>query len=290
MSLSLTYFNNMAITTTVITGATSGIGEATAFALAKKGHALYLLVRNVPKGEELKQKLIDETGNKNINIINCDLADLASVAAATNQLKEKLFNINILINNAGGMFNDFTLSEDGFEMTFALNHLGHFLLTTSLMPLLEKGHARIINVSSDMHNMGKPDFESLQNPEKYSAMKAYGNSKLFNIYFTKTIADRYGDKGVTAYALHPGVVKTNFNTKLKGFLKVFFSLATPFMITPEKGAETSIYLATAPKLETKSGLYFYKKKVTKTSSAASDVNARNKLWQLSEELTKKFDV
>jgi NAD(P)-dependent dehydrogenase (short-subunit alcohol dehydrogenase family) len=263
----------MAITTTVITGATSGIGEATAFALAKKGHALYLLVRNVPKGEELKQKLIEETGNKNIHIINCDLADLASVAAAVNQLKEKLFNVNILINNAGGMFNDFTLSEDGFEMTFALNHLGHFLLTTNLMPLLEKGHARIINVSSDMHKMGKPNFDSLQNPEKYSAMKAYGNSKLFNIYFTKSIAEKYGDKGVTAYALHPGVVKTNFNAKLKGGLKLLFSLATPF---------------TAPKLETKSGLYFYKKKIIKTSSAATDVNARNKLWQLSEELTTKF--
>ncbi|WP_299358490.1 SDR family oxidoreductase [Mucilaginibacter sp.] len=280
----------MAITTTVITGATSGIGEATAFELAKKGHALYLLVRNVPKGEELKKRIIIETGNKNINIINCDLSDLASVAAAANQLKEKLFNINILINNAGGMFNDFILSKDGFEMTFALNHLGHFLLTTSLMPLLEKGHARIINVSSDMHKMGKPDFDSLQNPEKYSAMKAYGNSKLFNIYFTKSIAEKYGDKGVTAYALHPGIVKTNFNSKLKGFLKVFFSLATPFMIAPEKGAETSIYLATAPKLETKNGLYFYKRKVTKTAPVANYVNARNQLWELSEELTKKFIV
>jgi NAD(P)-dependent dehydrogenase (short-subunit alcohol dehydrogenase family) len=280
----------MAITTTVITGATSGIGEATAFALAKKGHALYLLVRNVLKGEELKQKLFEETGNKNINIINCDLVDLASVAKAANELKEKLFNIHILINNAGGMFNDFTLSKDGFEMTFALNHLGHFLLTTSLMPLLEKGHARIINVSSDMHKMGKPNFDSLQNPEKYSAMKAYGNSKLFNIYFTKSIEEKYGEKGVTAYALHPGAVKTSFNAKLKGFLKLFFSLATPFMITPEKGAETSIYLATAPKLETKNGLYFYKKKVTKTAPVASDVNARNKLWEMSEELTNKFIV
>ncbi len=280
----------MAITTTLITGATSGIGEATAFALAKKDHALYLLVRDVQKGAELKQKLMDETGNKNINVINCDLADLASVAAAAKQLKEKLFNINILINNAGGMFNDFTLSKDGFEMTFALNHLGHFLLTTSLMPLLEKGHARIINVSSDMHKMGKPAFDDLQDPGKYSAMKAYGNTKLFNIYFTKALAEKYGNKGITAYALHPGVVKTNFNSKLKGFLKVFFSLATPFMITPEKGAETSIYLATAQKLESKSGLYFYKKKVTKTASVAGDVSARDQLWQMSEELVKKFDI
>jgi NAD(P)-dependent dehydrogenase (short-subunit alcohol dehydrogenase family) len=280
----------MATTTTVITGATSGIGQATAFALAKKGHALYLLVRDVPKGEALKQKLVQETGNKEIYIIRCDLSDLQSVAAAANELKVKLFNINILINNAGGMFNNFILSKDGFEMSFALNHLGHFLLTTSLMPLLEKGHARVINLSSDVHKVGKPNFDDLRNPGKYSAIKAYGNSKLFNIYFTKSITDKYAGKGVTAYAMHPGVVKTSFNSKLTGFLKFLFSLATPFMISPEKGAETVIYLATAPKLESKSGQYFIKKKVVKPASIANDVNARNQLWELSEQLVTKFAV
>jgi NAD(P)-dependent dehydrogenase (short-subunit alcohol dehydrogenase family) len=280
----------MATITTVITGATSGIGEATAIALAKKDHALYLLVRDTEKGEALKQKIIAETANKSIHILKCDLADLASVAQAADQLNEKLFNINVLINNAGGMFNNFEPSKDGFEMTFALNHLGHFLLTTRLMPLLQKGHARIINVSSDLHKAGKPRFDNLKSADHYSAIKAYGNSKLFNIYFTKSLAERYADKGITAFALHPGVVKTSFNSKLSGFLKFFFSLATPFAISPEKGAKTSIYLATAPKLESKSGLYFVKKKVKATASVADDVDARNQLWQLSEDLTTDYAV
>jgi NAD(P)-dependent dehydrogenase (short-subunit alcohol dehydrogenase family) len=265
----------MATTTTVITGATSGIGQATAIALAKKDHALYLLVRDTEKGETLKKELVAQTGNKNINIVKCDLADLASVAKAADELNSKLFNINVLINNAGGMFSKFETSKDGFEMTFALNHLGHFLLTTRLMPLLQKGQARIINVSSDLHKAGKPRFDNLRSAEDYGAVKAYAASKLYNIYFTRSLAERYADKGVTAYALHPGVVKTEFNSKLNGFLKFFFSLSAPF-------------LATAPKLESKSGLYFVKAKVKSPSSIANDVDARTKLWQTSEELVTPF--
>ncbi|MFD2871370.1 SDR family oxidoreductase [Mucilaginibacter ximonensis] len=280
----------MAITTTVITGATSGIGEATAFALARKDHALYLLVRNVQKSGELKQRISKETGNKNVHIVYCDLTDLTTVAAAADELRSKLFNVQVLINNAGGMFNHFALTKDGFETTFQLNHLGHFLLTKKLMPLLEKGQARIINVSSDLHRRGKPDFESINDPQKYSAMGAYGNSKLFNIYFTKSIAGRYASKGITSYALHPGVVKTNFNSKLTGGLKLMFSLATPFMITAEKGAETSVYLATAPKLEPKSGSYFVRKKPVKPAGIAQDETSRERLWNLSETMVAKFDV
>lgn len=280
----------MATTTTVITGATSGIGEATAIALAKKGHALYLLVRDVAKGEGLKKRLLAQTGNKEIYIIYCDLTDLATVVEAADELTAKLFNINVLINNAGGMFNDFTLTKDGFELTFASNHLGHFLLTKRLMPLLEKGHARIINLSSDLHKSDKPDLDKIKTTDTYSPIKAYGNSKLFNIYFTKSLAERYKDKGITSYALHPGVVKTNFNSKLTGFIKFLFSLATPFMISPEKGAETSVFLATEPKLESKSGQYFYKKKIKKPAAIANDENARNNLWALSEELIKPFEV
>lgn len=278
----------MAITTTVITGATSGIGEATAFALAKKDHALYLLVRNLEKGEELKQRIINETGNKNIHIIYCDLTDLATVAAAADELKSKLFNVQVLINNAGGMFNDFALTKDGFETTFQLNHLGHFLLTRRLMPLLEKGHARIINVSSDMHRGGRPDFDDINDQQKYSPTKAYSNNKLFNIYFSKSLAELYASKGITAYALHPGVVKTSFNSKLTGRLKLMFSLATPFMISPEKGAETSVYLATAPKLQSKSGNYFVKQKQVKPAGIANDEAYREKLWELSEKMVAKF--
>lgn len=278
----------MSIKTTVITGATSGIGEATALALAKKGHALYLLVRNMQKGERLKQRIIAQTKNKNVFVLLCDLSDLSSVGKAADELKAKLFNINVLINNAGGVFDKHELSKDGLEITFATNHLGHFLLTMSLMPLLEKGHARIISISSEAHKMGKPDFDDLQSEKSYSSFKAYGTAKLFNIYFAKSLAERYANKGITAYVLHPGVVSTGFGAGLSGFGKIMLSLARPFMISAEKGAETTIYLATEPKIESKSGQYFKKKKVVKLSAMANDVSARNRLWEISEKLIDKW--
>jgi NAD(P)-dependent dehydrogenase (short-subunit alcohol dehydrogenase family) len=278
----------MPITTTVITGATSGIGEQTALALAKKDHALYLLVRNAQKGEELKQRLVTETGNKHIFIVECDLADLHSVRKAADELKAKLFAINVLINNAGGIFAERELTKDGFEMTFQVNHLGHFLLTTSLMPLLEKGHARIINVSSEAYKMGKPLFDDLQAGQSFSASKAYGMGKLFNIYFAKSLAVKYANKGITAFALHPGIVNTSFGAGMPGFVKALLWLARPFMITAEKGAQTSVFLATAPKLDSKSGQYFIKQKVAKTTSVANHEGARNKLWEISEKLVANY--
>jgi NAD(P)-dependent dehydrogenase (short-subunit alcohol dehydrogenase family) len=277
----------MPIKTTVITGATSGIGEETALALAKKDHALYLLVRNTQKGERLKQRIITETNNKQVFVIRCDLSDLYSVQSAADELKAKLFSINVLINNAGGIFAEREVSKDGFEMTFAVNHLGHFLLTISLMPLLEKGHARIINVSSNGHKMGKPLFDDLQATQSYSSFKAYGMAKLFNIYFTKSLAEKYADKGIAAYALHPGLVKTEFGAGLSGVWKLLLWLARPFMITAKKGAETTVYLADEPKPVAKSGQYLAKKKVAKTSPIANDIEARNKLWAISEKLVSK---
>jgi NAD(P)-dependent dehydrogenase (short-subunit alcohol dehydrogenase family) len=275
----------MSIKTTVITGPTSGIGKVTAQELAKKDHALYLLVRNTEKGEELRKELTAQTGNQAIHVIRCNLADLQSVREAADELKAKLFNINVLINNAGGAFHERTLSKDGFELTFAVNHLGHFLLTESLMPLLQKGHARIINVASEAHRSAKPNFDDLQMEKSYTGLKAYGIAKLFNIYFTKSLAEKYRQTGITAYALHPGVVLTNIWDGATGFLKVIIWLMKPFMISPEKGAETTIYLATQPKLEQKSGLYFKKCKVAKTAPNADNAAARNRLWEISEKLT-----
>jgi NAD(P)-dependent dehydrogenase (short-subunit alcohol dehydrogenase family) len=278
----------MPVITTAITGATSGIGGETALALAKKDHALYLLVRNTEKGEQLKQKLIAETGNKHIFIVRCDLADLQSVQDAANELKAKLFSINVLINNAGGIFAHRELTTDGFETTFAVNHLGHFLLTTSLMPLLERGHARIINVSSEAYKTGKPLFDDLQAAKAYSSIKAYSMVKLFNIYFAKSLAEKYAASGITAYALHPGIVNTSFGADMPGFVRVLLWLARPFMITAEKGAQTSVYLATEPKMDKKSGQYFIKKKVVAPALIANDIQARNQLWDISKKLVEPF--
>ena len=278
----------MSIKTTVITGATSGIGKETALGLAKKDHALYLLVRNTIKGDQLKQEIISQTGNKNIHVIKCDLADLQSVREAAEELKAKLFAVNVLINNAGGIFDKRALSKDGFEMTFATNHLGHFLLTNNIMPLLEKGHARIINVSSEAHKMGKADFDDLQWEQRsYSAWKAYGMAKLFNIYFTRSLAEKFADKGVSSFALHPGIVKSAFWGGVGGFLsKVMELLATPFMISAEEGAKTSIFLATEPGMEAKSSQYFIKCKIAKSTVLAWSEANRNMLWDISKKLVK----
>ena len=272
--------------TTAITGTTSGIGKITAMELAKKGHAIYMLVRNTNKGEQVKQEIISQTGNKDIYVIECDVADMQSVRHAAEELNEKLFGINILINNAGSAFVEKEFSKDGFEMTFALNHLGHFLLTESLMPLLKKGQARIINVSSEGHRSAKPNFDDLKwEQTPYNGIKAYNISKLYNIYFTKSLAEKYQQLGITSYALHPGVVLTNIWDKVTGFMRVLFWVLKPFMITPERGAETTIYLATEPRLEQKSGLYFKKCKVAKTASNADNGAARKRLWEISEKLT-----
>ena len=276
----------MAAITTVITGATSGIGKVTALELAKKGHAIYMLVRNTSKGEQVKQEIISASGNKNIYVVECDTADLQSVRNAASMLTGRLFSINILINNAGSAFQEKKFTKDGFEMTFAVNHLGHFLLTESLIPLLKKGQARIINVSSQAHRSATPNFDDLKwEITPYQTLKAYGVSKLYNIYFTKSLAEKYKQDGIVSYALHPGVVNTHIWDGVKGFAKLFVSLLKLFMITPEKGAETTIYLATELRLEPKSGLYFEKCKVSKLAPIAEDVVARQRLWEISEKLT-----
>jgi len=280
----------MPFRTTVITGATSGIGKETALALAKKDHALYLLVRNVEKGEELKKELIAQTGNRSIFVIRCDLADMQTVKQAADELKGKLFAVNVLINNAGGINPSRMTSKDGHELTFAMNHLGHFLLTMSLMPLLQKGQARVINVSSEAHKMARPQLlNDVDFRQDYSSWKAYGLAKLCNIYFAKSLAEKYVQTGITAYALHPGIVKSSFWSGLGGLNAILKVLASPFMITAKEGAQTSIYLAGQVKLSPKlNGQYFKKSQVAKITLAAQNVSARNKLWQISEQLVAPF--
>ena len=280
----------MALRTTVITGATSGIGKETALALAKKDHAIYLLVRNTKKGDRLKDEIITQTGNKNIFVVKCDLADLQSVREAADELKAKLFAVNVLKNNAGGIFGEKQITKDGFEMTFQVTHLGHFLLTMAIMPLLEKGQARVINVSSEAHKRGKADFDDLPwQQKKYSAWRAYGMAKLFNIYFTKALAEKYAAKGISSFALHPGVVKTEFWSGIGGFLgKLTSLLVGPFMITADEGAQTTIYLATEPGMDAKSCQYFIKKKMAKSSVLSWNEANRNKLWDISKKLVGKY--
>jgi NAD(P)-dependent dehydrogenase (short-subunit alcohol dehydrogenase family) len=279
----------MPFTTTVITGATSGIGKETALALAQKGHAVYMLVRDTVKGEELKESIIEQTKNRNIYVIECDLANLKSVKDAAYLLKSGLLAINVLINNAGGIFNTYQESKDGYEMSLAINHLGHFLLTHNLLNLLERGQARIINVSSEAHKMGKVNLKDLKWKNRpYSAFGAYGAAKLYNILFTKSLAVKYGPKGISAFSLHPGLVSTGFGTQLTGMRKMLMWFMRPFMISAEQGAQTTIYLATAARVDAKSGRYFKNQEVHNPSAAATNEDNRNKLWDISIKMVEPY--
>lgn len=272
----------------VITGTTSGIGTQAAIEMARPGNTVYMLVRNIAKGEKEKRNILVQVRNTDVHIIQCDLADMASVKQATAQLKTEIDHIDVLINNAGGIFPKREQSIDGFEMTLALNHLGPFLLTLGLMPLLEKGKARIINVSSEAHKAAKVNLDDLQWQQSYSSIKAYANSKLFNIYFAKSLAEKYAGSGITAYSLHPGVVNTKFGHAYTGFWRFLLDKVRPLMITPAEAATAIVYLASEPGIEGNSGQYFKKNIVTKPGPIAENDSLRQAVWERSEAMLKAW--
>jgi len=267
--------------TIAITGATSGIGLATSEVLLEKGHHLIFLVRNVQKAKDV---ISAWEKKENVNIIHCDLADLESPRKAGEELLQKTDILDVLINNAGGTFNERLESKDGFELHLAINHLGHFLLTKTIMPLLEKSNTKVINVSSEAHRAGNPDWSDLNLKKSYSAIKGYGNAKLYNILFTKSLVDR----GLTSYALHPGVIDSGFGDSLPAFFKILWKLGKPFMKSTREGASTSIYLTTNDLSAEKNGAYFKDKKVKKASSIANSKAARERLWEESEKMIERF--
>ena len=266
----------------IITGATSGIGKVTATHLAKEGVQLILPVRNIEKGEKIKKDINDATGNNNIRLMYCDLESLESVRNFAEAFKKEFSQLDLLINNAGVWFAKREVTIDGFEKNFAINHLAHFLLTMLLLDIIKKNSsARIISVSSEAHRFTDMNFEDLQSEKSFNSYKAYGQSKLANILFVKKLSEILKGTGVTVNCLHPGVVSTHLFDKMGGFSKGMFGL---MMITPEKGAETSIYLATSDEVKNITGEYFKKKKVVKSSSASTNKESADKLWELSRKL------
>jgi len=264
-----------------ITGATSGIGLETAKVLLQKGHQLIFLVRDVAKAENIL-KDIDQAGN--VEIISCDLADLASVKNAAHQLQKQTEKLDVLINNAGGTFKERNESKDGYELHLAVNHLGHYLLVNNCLEYLKKHNTKIINVSSEAHRAAKLDFKDLNLESDYSTIRAYGNAKLYNILFSKSLADN----GLTSYALHPGVINSGFGDNLGPLLKLFWFLGKPFMKNTRQGASTSIYLATNTLDDSKNGAYFKDRKVISCSKEANKKATRDKLWEESEKLVEEF--
>ncbi|MCR9017378.1 SDR family NAD(P)-dependent oxidoreductase [Aquiflexum gelatinilyticum] len=272
-----------------ITGPTSGIGEVAFSKLTPYFNEVFLLARNESKANKLIQSL-SSPDQKKVRFIYCDLADMDSVVSAAKSILDKTSTLDVLINNAGGIFQNKEVTKDGFEMGLSTNHLGHFLLTHHLMPvLLNSNGAKVINVSSEGHRAAKVDFDDLNyEKKKFSSFVSYANVKLFNILFTKSLADKYGEKGLNAYALHPGVVKTNFGKETSGVFSFFWKLASPFMITAEEGAKTTIFLAKTKIDSLKNGYYFKKSKPLKPSSEANSKKMRERLWKESEALLKSW--
>ncbi|MFY0672719.1 MAG: SDR family NAD(P)-dependent oxidoreductase [Bacteroidia bacterium] len=269
----------------LITGATSGIGKATAKALVKKGYDLHFLARNKSKAQMLVAELEKINPNANVGFSICDLSLVKSVDTTIAEINEVLNGrIDILLNNAGGIFTETSLTKEGVEQTFAMNHLGPYHLTERLLPTLINSKARIINVSSAAHTQARWDENDLENKTAWKPLTSYANAKLYNIFSAKYWAHKYGEDGITAYCLHPGVVRTGFGDQFDGAMKIILKIFQLLMIGPEKGARTSVYLATAKDIENQSGKYFAKSKAKNSSALSKDEAKRQSLINYSNYL------
>lgn len=269
----------------VITGASSGIGKETAAGLARLGATVVMVCRDRERGEAARAEVQEKSGGQAVDLLFADLSSLQAVRQLAAELKERYPHLHVLINNAGALHPTRQVTVDGLEQTFAVNHLAGFLLTHLLLDVLKKSApARIINVSSGAHQMGAIDFEDLQAEKRYTQLKAYSQSKLANVLFTVELAKRLSGTGVTVNAVHPGTVNTNFGKDAKGLFGVLVKVIRPIMRTPEKGAETPIYLASSPELDSVTGRYFVDRQPTATARQAQDAAAAQRLWQVSEKL------
>jgi retinol dehydrogenase-14 len=271
----------------LVTGATSGIGKATAHALAAMGASVVLIGRDPQKGEATVQRIREDTGNEEVELLGADLSSQASIRELADHVVAGHDQLHVLVNCAGAFFRKRYVTIDGLEMTFALNHLAYFLLTRLLLNLLqESAPARVVNVTSGAHSMGRIDFEDLQGERGYRGRAAYNQSKLANVMFTYELARRLDGTGVTVNCVHPGVVQTNFGRKNQPLAwRLVISIVAPFMRSLEKGAETVVYLSSDPEVETVTGKYFHDLKPKRSSKLSSDEAVATRLWQVSEELT-----
>lgn len=272
--------------TVLITGATSGIGKETAIGLAKLGATIVFTSRDKERAESTKKDIIEASGNKNVDYILCDLASLDSVRSCCTEFKTRYKARHILINNAGIWNFSRKDSKDSIEETFTVNYLAPFLMTNLLLDLLKKSSpSRIINLSSGLHSRGTIDFDDIEFKKSYSGIGAYSQSKLALILFTKHLGKMLEGTGVTANCVHPGFVSTNLGRDASLLAGTIFKL---FGKSPKKGAETSIYVASAKELETVTGEYFVDKKIAQSSKESHDMEAAKRLWNLSMKYVIKY--
>ena len=270
----------------LITGATSGIGEATAIDLAKKGANIFFIARNNLKAQDLSDK-IELISGKRPKFFIANLASLKNIKESALEFISLDIPLHVLLNNAGLINNNRKETVEGFEEVFSINHLAYFYLTHLLLEKLKEGTpSRIINVSSGAHAFVKGfNFDDVNSLKEYKPFKVYGYSKLANILFTKKLSQVLENENIIVNCLHPGVVGTGFGQNNGIFSKILFNLSKPFMRSSEKGAETSIYLCSSPDVSDVSGQYFYNCKIAKTTSWANNQEDADRLWDLSKELT-----
>ncbi|XP_048376480.1 retinol dehydrogenase 11 isoform X2 [Stegostoma tigrinum] len=241
----------------LITGANTGIGKETARDLARRGAVIIMACRDTEKGEAAAKEITEETGNGYVVVKKLDLADTKSIREFAKQINEEYQHLNILINNAGVMMCPYSKTVDGFELQLGVNHLGHFLLTFLLIDLVKQSTpSRIINVSSAAHTMGSINFDDLNSEKSYNSVKAYAQSKLANIMFTRELARKLEGTGVSVFSLHPGVVQTELARHLNPVVRLGLTMLRPFTKSPSHGAETTIFCAVAEGLEEETGQYF----------------------------------
>jgi NAD(P)-dependent dehydrogenase (short-subunit alcohol dehydrogenase family) len=272
----------------VVTGATSGIGEITATALAERGATVVMVCRDKAKAERVRETIRARTGNEHVDVILADLGSFTDIRRAAGDIASNYSRIDVLLNNAGAVNMKRTVTSDGIETTFGVNHLAPFLLTNLLLQkLVESAPARIINVASRAHRWAlRLDLEDPEGNRFYNGWLAYAQSKLCNILFTYELARRLAGSGVTANCLHPGVVTTRFGKNQPGLLNFAVRTAAPFMLTPEQGARSSIFLATSPTVSNVSGRYFDDDTTEARSTRLShDRELQRRLWDLSNHMT-----
>jgi len=270
----------------IITGGNAGIGFETSVALAKQGGNIFIVSRNKEKATQAVAEIKQISGNKNVDYFLADLSTQKSIHELNESLRERLDKVDVLVNNAGGVFPEFKKTADGLEMTIATNHFAYFLLTNLLLDLIRKAdNARIVNVSSRSHLASSIDFESFTTNKGYFILKAYGQSKLANVLFTAELARRLNGTGITVNSLHPGLVKTDIGVKQTNWYSTLaWSLYSKIGgITAAQGAATSIYLASSPDVKGTSGKYFAKCKEVTPSKLARNTELQQELWKVSEQ-------
>ena len=274
----------------LVTGGSGGIGKETALGLARQGATVVLTSRDRGRGEAAVADIKARSGNQAVSMMAADLSSQASIRQLAQEFIATGQPLHVLVNNAGAVFSKRMLTVDGIEMTFALNHLAYFLLTQFLLPvLIDSGTAdratRIVNVSSDAHRGGKINFDDLQSANRYRGFNAYAQSKLANVLFTYELARRLVGVHVIANAVHPGFVASGFGMNNRGFVPILIRMLSVVARTPERGAQTSIYVASSAEVEGVSGKYFADCKEVRSSNESYDDAEARRLWQVSAELT-----